>query len=204
MRPSDGFDSQAHEEHLETLPDRRLLDGLQAGDVETFTTIVRLYAVKLEGYVRRSISDPDVAADIVQDVFTELWERRATVVVRTTLQAYLYGSARHHVLRKIRRTQLEDRCTVEFLATDTPPGIGNAPPRPDTLLERHELNVTLARALETLSPRVRQVALLRWRDRLSRAEIAAVLGVSVATVRNQLTTATAVLRKILTDIFSNE
>jgi RNA polymerase sigma-70 factor (ECF subfamily) len=143
------------------------------------------------------IESSDAAEDIVQDVFIWLWEHRETLEVRGTLRSYLYGSVRNHTLTALRRARLEERCAIDFLYAPTLPGAGTGAIRPDTAIEQQELAQALARALEQLTPRVRQVALLRWRDQLSRSEIAVVLGVALPTVNNQLTLAARVLRQLL-------
>ncbi len=183
----------------DTSDDQQLIARLRAGDISAFTTIVRTYSVRLEEYVRRQVGDSDVAIDIVQDVFMELWERRARADIRTTLQGYIYGSAHNHVRLFLRRVRLEERCETDFIQRAVTPGTGAQILPPDALLEQQELAGVLDRALETLSPRVRQVALLRWRDKLSRAEIASIVGVAVSTIHNQLTTAARALRPLLAE-----
>lgn len=179
--------------------DQHLLACLRDGDVAAFTAIVLTYGTRLEEFVFRMVHDRDTARDIVQDVFSDLWQRRAEREIRTTLQGYLYGSARNHTLVVLRRARLEEQCAIEFLASDVPVGVGERIVPPDIRLEHQELASALVQALATLSPRVRQVALLRWRDRLSRPEIAAALEITVPTVNNQLTTAARVLRRLLAE-----
>ncbi len=130
-------------------------------------------------------------------MFLRLWNLRETLHIHSTLQSYLYGSIRNQALLTLRRANLEDRCVADFLTRAILPGAGVPVPEPDIAIERQELALALERALNTLSPRVREVALLRWRDKLSRAEIAEMLGTTVATVSNQLTIAARSIRPLL-------
>jgi len=182
--------------------DQHLLERLREGDMVAFTEIVRTYSTRLQTYIQAHVHDSDISVDVVQDVFMQLWERRRHTEIRTTLQGYLFGSARNHLLMVLRKRRLEDRYASDFLIRDVLPGVGSPALPPDVQVERQELALALQRALDTLSPRVRQVALLRWRDKLSRAEIAEVFGVSVATIHNQLTVATRALRPLLAEQMS--
>ena len=141
----------------------------------------------------------DIAEEVIQDVYLWLWEHRETLEVHGTIRSYLYGAVRNRALALLRHDRLEEQCATEFLAEGASPGEGEEVVPPDVALERAELAAALTRALETLSPRVRQVALLRWRDKLSRAEIATALGVAVPTVNNQLTAAARALRALLAE-----
>lgn len=174
-----------------------LLTGLRDGEIFAFDTLVRIYSPGLKEYASRMIESADTAEDVVQDVLAWLWEHRTTIEVRGTLRAYLYGSIRNQVISVLRRVRLEERCTTEFLTSSVPVAMGISISRPDVAIEHQELAQALTRALDQLSPRVRQVALLRWRDRLSRPEIAMILGVALPTVNNQLTVAARVLRRLL-------
>ncbi len=177
--------------------DRQLVNRLRQSDVAAFDAIVYLYNDALEDYARRITHDDDLTQDVVQDVFVRLWELRETLEIQSTLQSYLYGGIRNRAISALRHRQVQERCVTDFLTESMTPGLGVKFVSPDVAMERQELADALALALNSLSLRVRQVALLRWRDKLSRAEIAAVLGVAVPTVNNQLTAAAKALRPLL-------
>lgn len=171
--------------------------GICAGELEAFDAIVLAYRELLYRLVFRLLGRSDVADDVVQDVFVWLWEHRETLTPDVNLRAYLYTAARNRALQIVRHEVVEERWTLT-LDPDAPlPGMGTSATSPDRHVEHAELSAAIARAFNALSPRVRQVALLRWQDGLSRDEIAAVLGVAMPTVKNQLATAVNTLRKEL-------
>lgn len=195
----DELNTKRMRQEQEGTADQELIVRLRSGDVSAFDTIVLLYNDALEEYAWRITHDTDLTRDIVQDVFVRLWDIRASLEIRGTLQSYLYGSVRNRAISMLRHAQVEEQCVLDFLHDSATPWQGERILPPDIALERQELAVKMTEALATLSPRVRQVALLRWRDKLSRPEIAAILGVSVPTVNNQLTTAARILRPLLMD-----
>jgi RNA polymerase sigma-70 factor (ECF subfamily) len=187
------IDQPAHEET------ERILARLAASDVVAFDEIVLTYDVPLRAFARRMMRDPHIADDVVQDVFAWIWEHRATLRPKHTIRSYLYGAVRHRALHLLRRTRIEDACVMRIDPTAGVPGMGAPQAGASTAAERRELGAALTQAFMALSPRVRHVALLRWRDRLSRAEIAAIMGVTVPTVNNHLTHAARVVRALLAE-----
>ena len=176
-------------------PDRPLLDGIQQGDVTALTTLFDMYMPAMTRFIRGIVHDTDIAQDIVQDTFVALWESRESIRPRTTVRAYLFVSARGRALHRIRRDRLEERyAQQESDARDSTPATIR---RPDQNAEDTEIMAAVQAAMQSLSPRVRQAAELRWYGAMSYAEIAHTLGVSERTINNHLTAAVKQLRHIL-------
>lgn len=188
-----------HDVATATQKDVRLITRIAQDDIAAFDTIVLAYDRPLRQFARRMVNDADTADDIVQDVFVWLWEHRHTLAIQGTLRAYLYGAARNRALSVLRRTRTEETCMVHIDSSLAVPGMGTPTQNTDAATERAELANALSRAFDTLPPRTRQAALLRWRDRMSRAEIAEIMNVAVPTVNNQLTQAARVVRALLID-----
>jgi RNA polymerase sigma-70 factor (ECF subfamily) len=74
-----------------------------------------------------------------------------------------------------------------------------SPTEPDAVLESAELQSRVTAAFATLPERCRLAMHLRWREGLSYAEIADVLGIGVKGVENQLARGLKALRARLTD-----
>lgn len=176
-------------------PDRRLLDGIHQGDVGALTTLFDAYMPAMVRFVRGMVHDDDIAQDIVQETFVALWEGRESVHPKTTIRAYLFVSARGRALHVIRRDRLEERYAQRQgdIDTSTP----ETPRRPDQQVEDREIFAAVHAAMQSLSPRVRQAAELRWYGAMSYAEIAQTLGVSERTINNHLTAAAKQLRHVL-------
>ena len=131
----------------------------------------------------RTQGDRDLAADLVQDTF------EAAAIAWSVLRehpadrqrAWLLGTLAHKDISDLRRRVAFRRRQPEIHARYT------ATPA-DT--EAEALNaIALARAreiIDRLPPRQREIALMRWRDRLRATEIAAALGIAEGTVHAQL------------------
>ena len=131
----------------------------------------------------RTRGDRELAADLVQDTF------EAAAVAWAALRehpsgrqrAWLLGTLAHKDISDLRRKAAFRRRQPEIHARY------QATPA-DT--EAQALNaIALARAREIIDgmpPRQREIALMRWRDRMRAAEIAAALGIAEGTVHAQL------------------
>ena len=58
--------------------DHELAEGICNGDTRAFDALVIRYYQPLVNMVLRYVKSPDVAEDVLQDVFVKLWERRET------------------------------------------------------------------------------------------------------------------------------
>jgi len=177
--------------------DAALVDRIRAGDVRAFEAVVLGYARPLTAFAGRYLRAPDAAADIAQDVFAHLWEHRAELTIRHSLRAYLYAATRNRALNAAERARTE----VRLQGCDAQPVlIPHAPAAADAALEQAERAAAVARALDALPPRAREIARLRWIERMGRREIAEVLGIAVPTVSVHLTRAAERLRILLADL----
>ena len=131
----------------------------------------------------RTRGDRELAADLVQDTFEAAAIGWAALREHPAerQRAWLLGTLAHKDISDLRRRAAFRRRQPEIHARYT------ATPA-DT--EAQALNaIALARArdiIDGLPPRQREIALMRWRDRMRATEIAAALGIAEGTVHAQL------------------
>jgi RNA polymerase sigma-70 factor, ECF subfamily len=169
---------------------------VRAGDERAFETLFRLHYDGLCGFAIRYVRERALAEELVQDLFAGLWARRATWEVRGgggSVRAYLFAAVRNRALN-LRARRAVERDWEADEAIDDVRAIHRAPAQADDLLEAAELHARLDAAIESLPERCRLVMQLRWRDQLSYAEIAEVMGISAKGVENQLSRGLKALR----------
>jgi RNA polymerase sigma-70 factor (ECF subfamily) len=187
-------------QRLET--DAMLVSRARAGDEAAFEAIFRRHYAPLCAFATRYVDDRALAEELVQDLFTQLWVDRARWEVRGTLASYLFAAARNRALNHRKRRALErDWADGESGAArdDVAELRWRAASAEDahTQLESAEQRHHLDRAMASLPERCRLVMHLRWRDQLSYAEIAEVMGISVKGVENQLARGLKALRALV-------
>jgi RNA polymerase sigma-70 factor, ECF subfamily len=155
-------------------------------DNDVFEALFREHYPSLATFALRYLRDRSVAEELVQDLFADLWARRATWTPRAgSERAYLLAAVRNRALNLRKRQALERDWERDEAVAD----VRELHPRPvqsDHLLETAELQQQINAALESLPERCRLVMHLRWREQLSYAEVAEVMGISVKGVENQL------------------
>ncbi len=169
--------------------DASLIVRVRSGDYAAFNNLFHTYYGQLLTFALRLTGTPDLAEDIVQDVFVSIWERRTEWHATSGLTAYLCGAVRNRV-----RQDLRQRATHERLA---PHVDAHAPTDPETAAHAAGIDDAVARAITRLAPRCQAVYTLRWYDQLTYPEIAHILGISVKAVEAHVTTALQTLRRSL-------
>ncbi len=168
--------------------------ALKRGEPGALRQLFELHYKHLLSDVYRLIKDEDTCKDIAQEVFVELWNKRETLDIHTSLRAYLRKAAVNRALNHIKtskRIVLEDdaQSWVE-VGEDT-----------ESELALHETTENrehaLRLAIDALPEKCRLVFCLSRFDNMSHKEIAEKLGISVKTIENQITKAMKSLRETL-------
>jgi RNA polymerase sigma-70 factor, ECF subfamily len=188
--------SEAALESLALAPaarDADLVARVRAGDDAAFETLFRAHHASLCSFAYRIVGAPDVAEELVQEVFLYLWEHRAEwTVSEATAKTYLFTAVRNAALRAIRHDRVVKRYEPETIELFSRPRS-----TADDDLRDAELTADVRRAVATLPDRCRLVFVLSREQGLTYAQIASVLQISPKTVDVQIGRALKALRKLL-------
>lgn len=177
----------AHEEK-----EQQWVQRIQEGDRAAFEQLFHVYYHDLCGFVQAHIHAPDVAEDLVQDLFLDFWRRRGTLHVRSSLKAYLFGAARNLALSHLEHRQVSRRWERQKRQGKAPTEVG-----PDEQLWERELARALQACVAELPERRQMVYRLSRQHGLTYREIAAIMEISPRTVENQMVHALKFLRERL-------
>lgn len=177
--------------------DDELVPRIRAGDEEAFDALVRRHYNGLCVFATRMTRSDATAEELVQDVLLRIWEKHERWTVSGSVAAYLYISVRNTALNHMRRERLLRRWQQESGARDEgATAMGRMPPT-DESTRASELAEALARAVEELPPRCRQVFILRRQHHMSGIEVARVMQIAPKTVEIQMGIALNTLRRKL-------
>lgn len=145
----------------------------------------RLY-LPLGMYALRIVDDADVSEDLVQDAFMKAWLYIENGGEIDNFSSFMYRSVRNICL-----SYLRDR--REMLDESNIPEVG------DEEIDTSFRDARIWQAIDGLPEKCREVFLMSKRDGLTNEEIAEELGISIKTVKNQITKAFSRLREALSD-----
>ncbi|WP_439183766.1 RNA polymerase sigma-70 factor [Carboxylicivirga taeanensis] len=175
--------------------DKAMLVRLRKGDEEWYKMIFTELQPALVSYAKEYVIDADMAANLVQEAFLGLWERRNGIKEGTVLNAYLFKSVRNNCLNYLRHLKVADRYVGQVSVMSL-----NYEALKDKSAERlleAEIMERLHAAIDKMTPQCRNVFVLSRFEGRSYKEIAQELGVAEKTVENQMGKALKVARKEL-------
>src|SRR5438552_213059 len=184
------------------ISDGTLVQQTLTGDQRAFEALVRRYNTPLFNFICHCLGDYDLACDVLQQVFLQLYISMPTLRTGEPLKAWLFQVARNRCLDELRRKRAihfselesgndEDDLSPLAIMPDTRP-------LPEEIAERHDLQQSLQRAIQGLPPKFRSVVLLRYAGQLSFSEIGKTLNMPEATAKTYFQRARPLLRAALT------
>jgi RNA polymerase sigma-70 factor (ECF subfamily) len=191
-------------EHEQTsaliMTDGMLARQAMAGDQSAFEALVHRYSTSLFNFIYRFLNDYDLACDVLQQVFLQLYISLPTLRTGEPFKAWLFQVARNRCLDELRRkhaihfSELDADSEEELSPLTSMP---DTQPLPEELAERHDLQDALRRAIQSLPIKFRSVVLLRYVSQLSFAEIGQALNMPEATAKTYFQRAKPLLRTAL-------
>lgn len=148
---------------------------LNLSDEQAFQNVFNHLYAPLCRFANAYVSDEAASADLVQDCFVKLWERRANFNLFPQIKSFMYTSVRNSALNEIEHLKVvsqhekseETKASEAFFR--------------DHLIEE-EVYRLLFSAIEVLPRQTKKVMEIAL-EGLSNAEIADRMGVSIETVR---------------------
>lgn len=174
------------------LEDKCLILDFVSGNDRAFHRIFELYHHALYHHVIKFVKSPDLAADILQDVFIKVWEKRELINPDYSFKAFLFTVAKNHILNILKRAARERSIREEIFKN----ALDFHTHSEDSVIY-NDLNHFAEMAIEQLPPQ-RKIVFKMFRDEgQDYHQIAENLGLSKNTVRDHLAKASRFVRGFL-------
>lgn len=161
-------------------------------DREAFTRLFQYFAPRLNGYLLRMGSSPDVAQEVTQDALTTLWRKAALFdPAKSSVSTWLFRIARN------RRIDLARRDKSDRLDANEPLLVPQDEAALETQLEGQQRDEAMRSAMETLPTEQRELVHMAFFQELSHAQIAEQTGLPLGTVKSRIRLAFGRLRRAL-------
>ncbi|UOG76119.1 RNA polymerase sigma-70 factor [Hymenobacter tibetensis] len=173
--------------------DTELLDALRADEEKAFAEIYKRYCYRLFTVAYRKLNSRQVAEELVQDLFADLWGRRGIIQIQQ-LESYLFSAIRYRIINYIKSKKIKSgyelycRLSASDADTDT-----------EKLLAHNDLSEALLDSMRKLPEKSREIFQLSRLEHYTVPEISVRVKLSEKSVEYHLTKSLKLLRSYLRD-----
>jgi RNA polymerase sigma-70 factor (ECF subfamily) len=179
---------------LTSCSDEELLARFCRGTTEAFGVLLRRYERELYGYLRRYLGDSDLAEDVFQNTFLQLYVKSNQYEHGRPVRPWLYTIATHQAIDALRRNGRHQALSLDQNQKELPDGevrsllelLETRGPGPLDLAQGEERRERVRASVDRLPDFLRQVVVLAYYQGLKYREIADILGIPVGTVKSRL------------------
>ena len=184
------------------LEDHRLLCRLQAGEEAAYEQLIRRFQAPVYNLAYRLLNDPADAGDVLQEVFLKIFRNVDSFRGESSLKTWVYRIAVNeaHNRRRwlFRHRRGETGIEESYEDSDVRErALQDQTESPFEFTMNREAQMLLEEGLAALNPAYRAAVLLREVEEMSYEEIAAILEVSIGTVKSRIVWGREGLRKYL-------
>jgi len=179
---------------LTSCSDEDLLCRFCRGQKDAFAVLVQRYQRELYGYLRRYLGDGDLAEDVFQNTFLQLYTKSGQYEEGRPVRPWLYTIATHQAIDALRRNGRHQALSLDQQQQESGDGelrsllemLEARTPGPLDLAEGEERRERVRATVDRLPDFLKQVVILAYYQGLKYREIAEILGIPVGTVKSRL------------------
>lgn len=172
-----------------TCTDQQLLAFIKDGNERAYATVFHKYWDKLLVVAGRRLNDQDEAEEVLQDIFLNLWKRRATLELRVSFDHYFAVALKFEIINRLARQAREANRNAGYVHTLTEL-VPDASEKFDLELLKSQLEATI----QSLPPKCQLVFRMSREAEMTNKEIATELGITQKAVEKHMSTALKNLR----------
>ncbi len=173
-----------------------LIERTLAGDENAFASLVRKYRQQVHAFARRKIKDFQIAEDITQETFLQVYQKLETLDDPTLFSQWLYTIANHLCIAWFRQNRLQTEPLEEvcILGIETEPYSRYVASEHAKIASEAQRDL-VEKLLRKLKESDREVITLHYFEEMTSSEIGELLGVSENTIKSRIRRARQQLKK---------
>ena len=168
---------------------KKILERFIRGDEAAFERIYYDYSKKLYHFGLGLLKDPNLASEMVQEVFVTLWEKKERINPDLNFENYLLTMAHNSIRQVFRKRSIEQR-VKNNLMHELPDAIENT----ENSVVYNDLHNKAKTSIEKMPSKRKLVYKLSRQEGMSAKEISEKLGISKRTVEGHLAEALKFLK----------
>ena len=171
--------------------EQEYITRISQGDAEAFHAIYIHYSPRIYGKLVKVLKSKELAADILQDLFSIIWQKRKEIDPNKSFSAFLFKISDNLVIDLFRKAKRDQQLINKLVKASTE----HWENLEEWLLQK-ENKIWLEKAIESLPPQRQLVFRLCKLENKSHEEVSRLLNISRATVNNHLVKATQNLKAL--------
>ncbi len=176
--------------------DVELIERILAGDENAFESLVRKYQQQVHTHALRKTGDFQIAEDIVQETFLQVYQRLETLNNPAQFSAWLHAIVKHLCIAWFRKNRLQTKSLQEIHISDTEAEPYSRYVATENAKATADAQRDLVKKLFTKLKRSdREVITLHYFEEMTSSEIGEFLGVPENTIKSRLHRARQRLKK---------
>ena len=189
---------------LTNCSDEELMGQFCLGQTESFGALVKRYERELYGYLFRYLGDRNLADDVFQNTFLQLYTKSGKYETGRPVRPWLYTIATHQAIDALRRNGRHQAVSLDQAREEMPDGdvrtlvdlVESRGPGPMDQAQGEERRKRVRASVDRLPDFLRQVVVLAYYQGLKYREIADILDIPVGTVKSRLHAALVKLQEV--------
>ncbi len=168
--------------------DWELVARARDGDMDAFTELVERYERPVVNFCQRMLGSREDAEDVAQESFVRVFRYLDRLAPAAKFSTLLFGIARNLALNFIRDSRRRGRGKTFSLTEENNEErpLEDERYRPDTVARIHEIDERIRQGLEMLSPKHREVLILRELNGMDYSTIAEIVRCRKGTVKSRI------------------
>ena len=205
VRPLRVVPQQAAPASLDQLSDEQLFQRYTDGDENGFQLLMERYEPRIQGFLRKRLSDEERVEDLTQDTFLRIHRARDSYDPGRKFSTWIHTIANNLLKNEFRNRSRRRETAFSELRPDhsgsaappRPVEFESGQPDPEQETYRSELREAIGTAIERMDEHHRIPFVMREVEDLSYEEIAEAIGIPVGTVKSRLNRARHSFRSLL-------
>ncbi|ODS81000.1 MAG: hypothetical protein ABS46_12690 [Cytophagaceae bacterium SCN 52-12] len=178
--------------------ERETLGELADGSESAFVQVFDEYSPRVYSVALKFLDSKELAEEVVQDIFMDIWLRREKMAEVLNFGAYLHGMVRKQVYDAYRQKSAFTEIVKELSLRARSENVI------ERMMQENEYENLLQKALERLPDRQREIFRLAREEGLSHEEIARRLNLSRLSVKSHMKRILRYLRTLLEPVLKTE
>lgn len=161
--------------------------------IDEFETLFRRNHQFLCVIAMQYVHDQFIAEDMVQDFFIDFWQRRHSIQLTGSFEAYARRAVKYKCIDFLRKNAVAEKRNTKFTMLEETQTSTEAD-EPEYQELRHQRYIRILELIEKLPENRKNIFIMHAVEKLKYAEIAEKQNISINTVKTQLSRAYAALR----------